>query len=89
MIEVLILTKSDCDFCDLAKEILERISSEYALSVSATRFDSREGEALAIAHRALFPPVIFIDGEFFCYGRLSERRLRRELDRRSASARKG
>ena len=30
----------------------------------------------------LFPPGVLIDGEPFSYGRLSERKLRRELDRR-------
>ena len=31
-----------------------------------------------------FPPGIFVDGEPFSYGRLSEKKLRRELDRRRA-----
>ncbi len=30
----------------------------------------------------LFPPGIFLDGEPFSYGRPSERKLRRELERR-------
>jgi hypothetical protein len=30
----------------------------------------------------VFPPGVFLNGEPFSYGRLSERKLRRELDRR-------
>jgi hypothetical protein len=30
----------------------------------------------------VFPPAVFLGGEPFSYGRVSERKLRRELDRR-------
>lgn len=81
---ILILTKEDCSFCDLAKEVIDRASAEWPVSVSTLHFESEEGRKLAEQSGALFPPVIFIDGEFFCYGRLSERRLRRELSKRLA-----
>jgi len=32
-----------------------------------------------------FPPAVFVDGQPFSYGRLSERKLRRTLDRITAS----
>lgn len=35
----------------------------------------------------MFPPGIFLDGEPFSYGRPSERKLRRELERRLGDAR--
>ena len=38
-------------------------------------------QRLATQGGLLFPPGILIDGEPFSYGRLSERKLRRELDR--------
>ena len=38
--------------------------------------------ALAVHSGLLFPPGIFLDGEPFSYGRPSERRLRREIERR-------
>jgi len=43
---------------------------------------SPEGQALAERGGILFPPGVFLDGAPFSYGRLSERRLRRELRRR-------
>ena len=37
-----------------------------------------------VRHRVPFPPGVLIDGEAFSYGRLSERKLRRELAARDA-----
>lgn len=79
---VLLLTQINCIFCDQAKEILARLADEYGLSVSTLDLHSSEGQALAEQGGILFPPGIFIDGRPFSYGRPSERRLRREIQRR-------
>src|SRR5436309_5035219 len=79
---VLLLTQEQCGFCAQAKEILNRLAPEYGLSVSTRDVSSPEGEALAVHSGLLFPPGIFLDGEPFSYGRPSERRLRREIERR-------
>ena len=79
---VLLLTQEHCGFCAQAKEILDRRAVEYELSVSTLDLGSPEGEAMAVRSRILFPPGIFLDGEPFSYGRPSERRLRREIERR-------
>ena len=79
---VLILTQEHCGFCEQAKEILARLSSEYELSVTTLDLKLPEGQALAMRGGVLFPPGIFLDGEPFSYGRPSERKLRRELERR-------
>lgn len=79
---VLLLTQEHCGFCTQAKEILDRLSAEYGFSVSTLDVSSPEGEALAVQSGLLFPPGIFLDGEPFSYGRSSERRLRREIERR-------
>ncbi|SRR6266704_5395962 len=81
-IEVLLLTQEQCSFCDQAKAILDRLGAEYPLSVRTLELLSRDGQALAEQGGIVFPPGIFLDGEPFCYGRVSERRLRRELQRR-------
>lgn len=44
---------------------------------------TEQGAALAARHGVLFAPGILLDGRTFSFGRLSERRLRRELSRRS------
>jgi thiol-disulfide isomerase/thioredoxin len=80
---MLLLTQEHCGVCEQAQEILERLAREYWLSVSTLAMDSPQGQQLAMQGGLLFPPGVLIDGEAFSYGRLSERKLRRELDRRS------
>ena len=84
--EVLLLNQDNCGFCAQAKEILDRLSGEYQLSVTTLDLNSPEGQALAMRGGVLFPPGIFIDGEPFSYGRPSERKLRREIERRLSHA---
>ena len=79
---VLLLTQENCASCDQAKEILDRLSAEYSFSVSTVDLGSPEGQALAERGGILFPPGVLLDGEPFSYGRLSERKLRRELEAR-------
>jgi Glutaredoxin-like domain (DUF836) len=81
-VHVLLLTQAHCSLCDHAKRVLRRLAGEYPLQVTTLDLASPEGRALAERGGILFPPGVFVDGEPFCYGRLSERRLRRELDRR-------
>jgi glutaredoxin len=84
-LKVLILTQASCGFCNDAKAIVDRLSKEHRLSVSTVSLDSAEGRALAARGGIMFPPGIFIDGDPFSYGRLSERKLRREIARRLAT----
>lgn len=86
---ILLLTQEHCGFCAQAKEILARLAVVYELSVSTLDLDSPEGEALAVRSGILFPPGIFLDGEPFSYGRPSERKLRREIERRLKSREEG
>jgi hypothetical protein len=79
---ILLLTQEHCGFCEQAKDILERLSREYWLAVSTLDMGSPKGQELAMDGGLLFPPGVLIDGVPFSYGRLSERKLRRELDRR-------
>ena len=48
-----------------------------------------KGEALAVRNGMLFPPGLFLDDEAFSYGRLSERKLRREIEQRLGTQQKG
>lgn len=82
ILSVLILTQENCDFCDSAKAMLERLAREYPLSVSTLSLESAAGQALAEKGGILFPPGIFFAGEPCCYGRPSEARLRREIEQR-------
>ncbi len=81
-IRVLLLTQEHCSLCEQAKKVLDRLAGEYPLKVAVLDLASPQGRALGADGGILFPPGVFLDGEPFCYGRLSERKLRRELDRR-------
>lgn len=83
MTDVTLLTQSSCAFCDQAKGLLTELSAEYDLRVRELSLDTDEGRTLAMRHGVLFAPGILLDGESFSYGRPSERKLRRELQRRA------
>lgn len=86
--EITLLTQENCAFCDQAREVLRRLSAEYPISVSTLDLGTPEGQALAERGGVMFPPGIYLGGEPFSYGRPSERKLRRELDRRLGSTEK-
>jgi hypothetical protein len=52
--------------------------------VTSLDIDSDEGRRLAADRGVLFPPGILLDREAFSYGRPSEKKLRRELERRAS-----
>jgi len=83
-IEVTLLTQTSCRLCELAKGILERVGNEYSLSVTEVDLGTEMGRELAADAGVLFAPGVLVDGRPFSYGRLSERKLRRLLDRRAA-----
>lgn len=84
MTRVTLLTQPDCGFCDAAKEILGRLAIEYRFTLEEVDLRSDDGHAMAANHGVLFAPGILLDGEKFSIGRPSERKLRRELERRLA-----
>ncbi len=81
MAEVLVLSQDDCALCEHAHAVLNRVGRDFPLAVAELDLASAEGQKLAAAGGILFAPGIFIDGQPFSYGRLSERKLRRELGR--------
>lgn len=81
-VDVLLLTQANCDFCDRAKALLERLGEEFDLQVEERDLRSAGGRGVAEAHGVLFAPGILLAGELVSYGRPSERRLRSELRKR-------
>lgn len=79
--QVTLLTQGDCAYCDHAKDVLSRIGNDYPITVLEVPLDTLEGRTLAAKHGVLFAPGLLVDGRSFGYGRLSERRLRKELSR--------
>ncbi len=86
-IAITLLTQAHCTYCDQAKETLGRLAADFPIAVSTLDLASPKGQALAEGNGVLFPPGIFLDGEPFSYGRPSEKKLRRELERRVAQRR--
>lgn len=73
---LILITTDDCHHCRRSHEVLE------VLDVAAREIDLGSDEAVALAARGIplaFLPVL-TDGErVIAYGRLSEKRLRKEL----------
>lgn len=84
MAQILLLTQTDCSFCDHAKAVLARLQDEFSLEVQVRDLASPTGQRLAVELGILFAPGIVLDGELLCYGRPSERGLRKALRRRDA-----
>lgn len=79
-IDILVLTQKDCAFCDHATGVLARLRDDFDLEIRTLDTNSDEGAQLAAEGGILFPPGVFIEGEPFSYGRLSERKLRKHLN---------
>lgn len=79
-IDILVLIQEDCAFCDHAQDVLARLQREFDLTVTSLEINSEEGAQLATEGGIMFPPGIFVAGQPFSYGRLSERKLRKRLD---------
>jgi hypothetical protein len=85
-VPIVVLTQPACRLCDVAKDILARLGEHYRLSVTEISLDTEAGRRLAGQAVVMFAPGVLVDGQPFSYGRLSERKLRRLLDRRITSS---
>jgi glutaredoxin len=81
-VEVTLLTQRHCQLCEHAKQVLARVSQRYRLQITETDLGDEHGRPLAQRAGVMFAPGVLIDGRLFSFGRLCERRLMRELDRR-------
>ncbi len=83
-LRVRLVTSEGCHYCGDARELLDRLQGEFPLDVEEVDLASPEGAALQRRWRAPYPPLLFIDDEYFGYGRISERKLRKTLGARFA-----
>lgn len=70
----------------MAKEVVGTVALEHDLRVEIVDLNSGEGRRLALLHRMPFPPMVLIDGTVHGHGRISEKRLRRDLALESPAA---
>ena len=79
MTRITLLTAPHCALCTHAHEVLERVALDTPIEIETLSLETPEGQA-ALGNTAIpFPPLVLLDGLPCCYGRISERRLRREL----------
>jgi hypothetical protein len=76
---VLLLTPPDCHLCAHAREVLDPLAAEGLLRWRELDADSVEGARLAATAPPLRPVLFDATGHVIAYGRLSRRRLLREL----------
>jgi hypothetical protein len=75
-----------CDLCGHALEVMRRVIADHPMELSVLHSDSAEAASVAAdAGAAAIRPVLIVDGYPLAYGRLSERRLRRDLSARDSS----
>ena len=84
--EVTLLTQPACSLCDQAKTVLTALQREGLVTVREVDLTGTAGRDLAVRHGVLFAPGVLVDGQPFSYGRLSEKKLRRHLARRTSRA---
>jgi len=87
MTAITLLTQADCGYCEHAKAVLARVGAGQPLEVTEIDITGEEGRALAARAGVMFAPGLLIDGRPFGYGRISERRLRRTLQRLASAPR--
>ncbi len=80
---VLLVTAPDCHFCADAKAVVARLGQTYPLEVREVAISSPEGQETATRHGIMFPAGLLLDDGFVGFGRVSERKLRRLLERRA------
>lgn len=84
MTEITLLTQADCGYCEHARKVLARVGADHPITVTEIGMADGEGRALATRAGVMFAPGLLVDGRPFGYGRISERRLRRALQRLAA-----
>jgi glutaredoxin len=79
---VTLLTQSNCELCQHARDVLSRVRQDHHLIVTEIELATPDGRALAVQHGVLFAPGVLLNGKPFSHGRLSEKKLRAALTRK-------
>ena len=80
---ITLLSQDNCGFCERAKQVLARVGVRYPLQIIEISLNSPEGQAIATSAGILFAPGVLVDDQPFSFGRLSERKLLRALEKRA------
>lgn len=85
-VQLLLVVAPDCSFCEHARRVLSRVVADFPCAVEELDLTAGRGRALADTVRLPFPPGLWVDGHFFGYGRISERKVRAHLAHLLAAA---
>lgn len=83
---LVLLTAPDCHLCAHGRQVLGQLAGEGLLSWREVDADSDEGRRLSPAAPPLRPVLLDANGRVLAYGRLSQRRLARQLGRARSHA---
>ena len=78
MKEITIFSRSGCHLCELAREEIERIARENAITIYLKEI-LIDGDMKLESEYGFMVPVIHIDGAMHGYGRVEEDRLKKAL----------
>lgn len=81
MTKLVILTQPDCHSCETLQALLAQLADEFVFEVHEVALADAEGQALAQRHGVAWAPGLLLDDSLVCFGRPSERRIRRDLGR--------
>ena len=81
---ITLLSQDNCGFCEHAKQVLDRVAVRYPFQITEISLDTSEGQAIATSAGVLFAPGVLVDNRPFSFGRLSERKLLRALEKRAS-----
>jgi hypothetical protein len=80
MSTLVLLSADDCHLCEHGKKVLTELAGEGVLSWREVPADSEEGRTLELTAPPM-RPVLYANGHVVGYGRLSAKRLRRQIAR--------
>ena len=80
MIQITIITTQGCSHCQAAKTIIEKLKSEYDLTIEEIDATSDKGLELIKQHRILSSPGILINNKFFSMGGVTENQLKNKFE---------
>lgn len=90
MIDLVFVTSPGCRHCAHGRGVLESLATELPLRWREVAMDSDEGRGYVTRWRAPFPPMLIARGpdgdELLGHGRLSRRRLARDLAARLSAS---
>lgn len=80
MITITMVSTEGCHTCKEVKETLNKLTSEYDLSINEVDATTDKGQELIKKHNISSSPGLIINNEFFSSGKVTEKQLRNKFD---------